>query len=263
VAYSGEVAKIQIPEFAELYTILTNNTTYRYTSSNLDVVTGGYTYLARPIKRSEFSFADRLRTVKTTISAPLDAPFLQYIANSPPELTDVTIVRRFQTTGTYSQIFKGKVISITIEKNIATCECESETRLLKNKVPALVFQAYCNNMLFDSVCGVAKATYKVETTVTVSGSTLSAAAFDALADGHFICGFVEYGNDVRLITNHVGAVLTLQIPFANLTTGGTVKAYPGCDKSYETCLAKFNNLAQRLAFDNIPSSNPCIFGFKS
>ena len=263
MAYSDKIGKIQASAFAELFEISANNTTYYYTSHAQAVTWGGHSYLARSIKRGELSFSDRLRSVRVQVSAPLDAPFLQYIANAPPELAKVKITRKFLDSSDAVQIFWGYAISITIADNIASVECESETRMLRNKIPKWVFQAYCNHMLFDSHCGLDAADFAVDATVSdVTGSTITAAVFATFAAGYFILGHVKFQNDIRLVTNHVGAVLTLQIPFPNLAVDGVVTAYPGCDKSFEMCRDRFNNLPQRLAFDNIPSSNPCVFGFK-
>lgn len=267
MSYVSRISKAQVSELAELYKIAVGSTIYYYTSFVQDVIFNSNPYVAAPIKRGEFSFTEKLRAVRVSVSAPLYAPLIQFIASAPPEDVAITIYRAFKDAPDtdYIQLFNGHVLDITIDKGIGTVNCESETRLLRNKVPKFVFQAYCNHMLFDSNCGLVEATYAVAGTITnITGSVIKAVAWDALADGYFILGHANFGNDIRLITNHVADALTLQIPFSGLSVGGTVTAYPGCDKSYETCVGKFaaSNLEHRLAFDNIPSSNPCIFGFK-
>lgn len=264
MTYTTEISKIQVPAFAELYEITAKNTVYRVTSFAQDQYYNGNAYLARAIKRSELGFSDKLRAVRVRVSAPLTYLFNEYIANAPPELAQVKILRKIVDSDTdIVQLFLGHVVGITIENNIASAECESETRLLRNKVPRYVFQAYCNHMLFDAGCTLLEGNFSTSAVLTaVNGSQIKAAAFDAQPDGYFRLGYVRYQNDLRLITQHVGDTLTLQIPFPSLAIGTTVTAYPGCDKSFETCQNKFNNLANRLAFDNIPSSNPCIFGLR-
>ena len=269
MTYSSHLSKSKVPTFAELYRIVAGSAVYYYTSYQADYVYNGNTYKAVPIKRGEFSFSERLRAVRVNVSAPLAGPFLQYIATAPPQLVEIKITRVFIDTPTDNvELFNGYVISVTIDGQVASAECESETRMLRNKVPKYLFQARCNHVLFDSVCGLTEATYAVNGTITdIDGSDITATAYDALADGYFVQGVAKFthptnGLDIRLITNHVGGVLTLQFPFSGLVVGNTVTAYPGCDKSYDTCNTKFSNLANRLSFDTIPSSNPVMWGFK-
>ena len=269
MAYSTEIEKTQISPFAELYRIVVGGAVYYYTSYSEDYIFQSNTYLKRPLKRSEFSFSDRLRAVRVRVSAPIAGPFLQFIATAPPQLIEIKITRVFVDTPTdYLQIFQGYVISVVIEGNVASVECESETRLLRNKIPKYLFQATCNHILFDAGCAILEGDYDVSAVLSgVTGPILVSSTFAGYADGYFLQGIVKFthptlGQDIRLITNHVGDTITLQVPFSGIAIGSTVTAYPGCDKSYDTCLAKFNNLANRLSFDEIPSSNPVMWGFQ-
>jgi uncharacterized phage protein (TIGR02218 family) len=272
MAYQDQIEATEMVAFAELFEIITPSQTYYYTSYQADVVFLTKTYLKRPISRGELSFSEKLRAVKVKISAPLDTPFLAYLASFPPDQTVVKITRVFIGTSDYVQLFQGHIIGITIENRVASAECESETRLLRNKVPKVLFQAWCNHMLFDSSCGLNEADYgeEIEVDSLESPNRIVSAQLGAFDENFFALGYIRFSNDIRFIENHYtptgGSVpthLKIQLPFKDLEAGDKIICYPGCDKSYETCQTKFNNLANRLAFDNIPSSNPVIWGVGS
>jgi len=96
-----------------------------------------------------------------------------------------------------------------------------------------------------------------------NGSVLRSATFATQPDGFFTMGHVRHNTDIRLITDHVGQDITLQVPFdSRLQDGQLVSAFPGCDKTFETCRDKFNNLARRTGFDLIPETNPAVWKIK-
>ena len=266
MAYQDQLELTQMNSFAELYQIITPSQTWYYTSFHHDVDFGGQPYTARPITRGEFSFSEGLRSVRVRVSAPLDAPILNYIAAFPPDQTEIKIIRVFSGGVDYVQVFQGHIIAVTIENKIAHAECESATRLMRNKVPPYIFQAWCNHILYDENCGLNKLDWSVSAEVTaVDGKIISSSDLAPYVEvDYFTLGYVEFENDVRFVEDYDGAgVLTVHFPFRDLAVTDTILVYPGCKKDYTDCgVAKFNNLARRLAFDNIPSKNPVIWGVK-
>lgn len=264
MSYNSEIKSTEQKPFAELYQFSTGQSNYYYTSYETPITYLSQIYQPAAIKRSAFSFDDKISAARCKITMFASSPLKQYISNSPIEPTRIKITRVFPHDLTAVKvIFDGEVIRVTITKDVCEADCESVSVLFRNKLPNIVYQSYCNHALFDAGCGINKETIKTRTSVTVSGSTLVASAFDALADGYFTGGHVvtDYG-DARLITNHVGNTITLQVPFdARLVTGANVNAFPGCDKSVSTCIAKFNNKNNFLGFPYIPSNNPVLWGF--
>ena len=263
MSYNEEIAKTQQQEYAELYEFIVGNVTTYYTSYNVDVVFQGNTYLARPIKRSNFTFSERIRsTVKVNISAPVEDAIAKFIANTPAIPIRVKILRVFLTTDDNIILFDGEVVDVTISKNVGTIVVENNTEL-SQKIPKMIFQSRCNNSLFDSVCKVDRAEREVLAIVTVDNSDLVSSTFALYPDNYFTMGHTQKSDDIRLITNHVGDRITLQIPFpqSTLETGDQISAWPGCKKDAETCITKFNNFENFVGFPYIPNSNPTIFGF--
>lgn len=264
MAYEDKLQETQQPTFAELYKIKTGDVTTYYTSYKTDITFASETYLARTIRRSNFKFQQKLRSVKVTVSAPIDPLGLEYVANAPPEAISIKIIRVFiDGSQDNAVIFEGKVISVTLKDRAAHAEVEASLDIFKNKVPRIVFQPACNWMVFDDDCKLIAESWKVPAVVTVSGSDLISTSFGGFPDGYFTMGYVEHTGDERLVTYHEGNTITLQVPFdSRVYTGSTVNAYPGCDGHKDTCIAKFSNYDNFLGFVAIPKTNPVVWGLK-
>lgn len=169
-------------------------------------------------------------------------------------------MRYFPSTGDAKTIWVGQVSAVSARTNVVTMRCTPISVALKNKIPNIVYQSVCNHQLFDSGCGLSASSYRLITTVTVDGSKLISGDFASKPDGYYTLGYVEYAHEIRLITNHEGNTIWLQLPFDTSPDGKEVYVYPGCDKRPETCKAKFDNLDHFLGFPYIPLKNPVIWG---
>lgn len=266
MAFMDKIKFTKLPPFAELYEITVGSTLSRFTSYSKDVDFGGNTYLARPIKRGNFTFTKKLRSIRVTVSAPLGPFGQQYVANVPPEPINIRIVRVFQDgSGDSIEVFDGEVISVRVAGNAAHAEVESSTKIFRNKIPRIVYQAYCNWYLFDpDTCGLNEATYQVPAQITLlSPVDLQSSTFDSYDDGYFKGGHVEYDGDIRMILDHVADQIEIHTSFdSRVQNGVTVNAYPGCDKAPATCVSKFNNFDNFCGMCYIPSNNPVIHGIR-
>lgn len=271
MTYASQIQETEQSTFAELYTFQVGQTINRYTTHREDITFHGDLYLARPIKRGDFTFTEKLKSVRVRINAPIDRTLAQYVSNTPVENVAVIITRVFLDTEESFQIFQGEIIDVTLSKNAATAVCENETDIFRNKFPKRIFQARCNHMVFDDGCGLLEVDWRVTAVITVSGSDLVSATFAGFADGYFTGGHAKSNSDIRMITNHVTNTITLQVPFpaSILQTNDSVFAWPGCDRSATTCKTKFDNFLGPLdpggggflGFPYIPNSNPVIWGF--
>lgn len=262
--YSAEIAKIEMPNLAELFEIAAGQNVYRYTSYIEDITFQSFLYSAVAIKRSSFSFDSSVGAAKIQITAQGAAPFLSFISNAPIERPTVKITRVILSDlSLFKKIFDGEVVKTSVSQGVITAECESANTVFNKKLPVWTYQADCNNALFDSECALIKVLFETAAVISVSGSNLVSATFATKPSGYFTAGHVvtAYG-DARLITDHVTSTIRLNVPFdGRLGTGATVKAYPGCDKKAATCVSKFNNLTNFKGFPYIPSNNPVVWGF--
>lgn len=264
MGYYDEIVKTVQPDFAELFTFTIGYDVWRYTSYSNDVTFQGYTFAAASMKRGEWSEEIDLKPLSVKITLPITDLAAKFVANYPNQKVYVEIIRVFiDDPSSFLSLFKGAVTNVVLNKNTAEIDCESSSLVYSFRVPRVVHQAFCNNRLFDLVCGLDSESYSVFVQgITVSGGTITHATIDTYADGYFQMGRAKtiYG-DERMITGHVGSSITLQVPFdTRVSTGGKLYLYPGCDKAFSTCKNRFNNLANFVGFPYIPSNNPAIYG---
>jgi uncharacterized phage protein (TIGR02218 family) len=134
---------------------------------------------------------------------------------------------------------------------------ESLLSRLAAAVPRYVFQRECNNAIYDSICGVIKASFEVTSTVqaattdTVTYGALTPPAppvLSAYVDGYFDLGQIEFtsGNLLGLkqtIGRHEGSTLYFFYPLPEVpNVGSAITLWPGCHKNIEDCRDKFGNL---------------------
>jgi uncharacterized phage protein (TIGR02218 family) len=264
MSFETQIAKREMEVFQELYEMTLGNTVKYYTSGLERVIWFGREYLPRPIKRGSFERTEKLNSVQVTITAPIDEMNRKYISNSPSEPIRIKIILVFLSNPDteYYTIFDGEILDVTFQDNQANAIVESKTNVFRNKIPKILYQSYCNWTAFDTGCTLLEASYLVEAVVeSKDKSDLVSSTFDAYDDVYFTGGHVRYDTDIRFITKHTGSTLSLQAPFdSKVAVGSTIKAYPGCDRSCDTCKNKFNNFSNFVGFPYIPNSNPTIWG---
>lgn len=152
-------------------------------------------------------------------------------------------------TGVYN-IFKGRVAEVDIGRSGAVVVLNSLLELLMTNMPRNLFQDFCSHTLFDVGCGLNAADF-VQTGAVLAGSTQSIINTNLPTpggSGTYNLGRLfmtsgknaGFGRTVRTWDSGTGAV-NLTSPFSfPITTGDTIRAYPGCDKTQAAC-ALFNN----------------------
>lgn len=264
MTFDTNLAETQQESTPELYELSYGSTIERYTSWDEDLSFLGSTWLAADIQRDGFQQDTDLSETSVQVTAPLTPIVVGYVANAPMQPVRIRIYRALKSDmADYVRIFDGVVKEIAMEKGVATVSVVSRSKYLDVYLPLFVYQAFCNNDLFDGNCGIVDVDWQVPATVSlVSGSTLRATEFDSYDDGYFIGGKVEAGTDFRLITNHVGPDLTLNLAFdASVVVGSSVIAYPGCSGDPAVCTTRYDNFTNFTGMYYIPSRNPVIWGF--
>lgn len=264
MTYKDEIQKREQAKFAEIFDITQGADAWYYTSYEKPVIYLSQSYTPAPLKRSPLTYDKQLKSHRLKMTTKLLPLALRYIANAPAEPVRIKVIRFFiDSPANAKQIFDGEVTSVTFTTGVAEVEAESRSIIFRHKLPTWIYQAYCNNSLYDSECGITPVSQKQETAVTISGSTLTSTLFGTFADHYFTLGHVipKAFPDRRLITSHVGNVITLQFPFdSRLLDGATVEIYPGCDKKAATCQSKYSNFNNFKGFPYIPTNNPVVWG---
>lgn len=118
-------------------------------------------------------------------------------------------------------------------------------------------QKQCNNILFDTHCGLTKTSYESLATVTgLDKTNIEAALFATKPDAYYYLGEAVLDKDGaeqrRMITAHTGDTIQINYAFLNLEVGDQLTVTPGCDKKAETCLNKYSNIYNFSGFPYMP-----------
>lgn len=248
--------------------------TYYYTSADKDFTYQGRLYTATPVSRSQVDQSQEDQAGSLEVSLPRENPvsalFIDYLPIIP---VSVTIYRLHRGDSGVVSVFQGKVTSATYTDNECKLRCAANADVLNRIIPIAVYQPQCNHTVFSQSqtydmaggnraqtigCNASREAYRFAVAVQgVSGLTLTASPLASKPDDWFTYGYVERSNgEVRWITEHTGATLTLSYPFKGLNPGETVSVFPGCDGLESTCRNKFNNVLNFSGFTRLPSKNP-------
>ena len=251
-------------QFAELYKFEFPNNIYYYTSFYKDVESNYQIYTAVPMRRSRIESNINIfdNNKLEVVSRPTDT-LRDYVSNSTLLNVKVTISKLDIVSGTSKVIFIGTGGGIALKDEFISLSLTPVSSIFGFKIPKVLYQPFCNNILFNKTCSLNKTNYQTYTTVTVNtDGSLQSDDFTSKPDGWYTGGFVLYGEEYRLITNHVGNKIYLQVSFNEDVNSKKIYAYPGCDGSPATCQNKFNNLENFVGFPYIPSKNPVVWGIK-
>jgi len=153
-------------------------------------------------------------------------------------------------------IFYGMVGTVDVGRSQVVLTVNSHLKLLARDMPRRLYQSTCIHPLFDGGCGLNAAGYAVTGTVaSVSGDggTVSAAATPPASpanSGTFTLGRIVMTSGAsngfaRMVRSWIAGspngTFTLLKPFAiGIAPGDGFVAYPGCNKTYSTCVAFAN-----------------------
>ena len=178
----------------------------------------------------------------------------------------IVLERAFMATwgdtsaGTLIQ-FSGRVGKVTPSRSTITLEVNSDLELLRAGMPRNTYQPGCVHTLFDSGCGLARASFAVSASA-LAGSTRNLLNItDAHATGYFDLGTVTFTSGTNAGKTYTvkswtsgGALVPARAFDAAPAVGDTCTLYPGCDKLQATCSGKFANLARFRGFPFVPAA---------
>lgn len=168
-------------------------------------------------------------------------------------------------------VFAGSVGEISRGLNAFTAEMRGLSHGL-NQERGRVYQRACDANLGDSRCTVnlESPTYKGNGIVdgVSSNHVFSASGLDGFADGWFAGGRLVWTSGANQgaaieVKTHVntGAEVSFELWESmafDIAAGDTFTVTAGCDKSLDTCIAKFNNVANFRGFPFIPGNDTVV-----
>jgi len=258
---------------ADLYIFtLVDGTILRYTSADVSITVGArvFDHTGPMISRSRTRIAlgtsvDSLDLEITATSATLlsGLPWLQAITNGALDGALVELERAFASApgaaiaGTVL-LFVGRVSDTTTESLKSRVIVRSYLELLNTPLPRNLYQPPCGYSVYDTGCGLARATFAVNSSAA-SGSTRQVINC-ALAQvtGYFTIGDIQFTSGqnigvIRTVKSYTPGVVNLAYPLPkNVSAGDTFSIAPGCDKRFTTCDVTFGNKARFRATPFVP-----------
>ena len=268
----------------DLYTItLLSGAVLRWTNSDRDVPYGGNTFVAGPgLDRTKVRMelglqADDMRVTvwpRATDTAG-GVSLRKALARGDFDSASIRLDRGFAALpsdpliGVVPRHFVGRISVVqSISGGAHQRTGKRPMELLDAPFPRNVYQPQCLNTLYDSVCQLNRATFRV--TGTVSGMPLpNMSAFQS--DRVEVFGWFS-GGSLRFLT---GANAGLSMPVKKyeqgagtfyfpcgwpntIVAGDTFEAWAGCDKTLSTCGSKFANTAHFRGQPFVPAPETTI-----
>lgn len=274
-----DFTRVQLP-ITEVYRItFADGTIARWTSHDEEIVmesgAGGETFQPVPITRTLAKYHSNLQVDTVDVSFGIKG-----VTVGDRNFTIPQIIRRDYIRNARVEIFKVDYIAldelksefdgqatggVTYSGGAITIVVASILDKLNEKFPKMLYTELCNYSLFDSHCGLAKASFK-ETDAIASGSdknTIYASIFDfnsIYGEGYWEKGEIQINDSAsnndgvsRTIRKHFDGYVELNTAFDDDINGGEgFDVYPGCDLTGQTCDEKFSNYGNSLLFEYIP-----------
>jgi len=243
----------------EIYEFARGTQIWRYTSADEPQTINSQDYPVAAIERENIPTTEELGRTNVTLTVPRDfAPIADYVAGTPPQQMALTIKRKHRPDDEVRVIWRARVLSVTflggLEAEIVT---ESVIQALQRNGLRRRFSTQCGHALYDSGCQVSEGDFQKQADLSaVDGAQLTSSTFATEADGWWVAGFVELSGARQLIKSHSGDTVTLDAPLPGAEVGDQVRALPGCDHTFSTCVNKFSNPDNYGGFPFHPESSP-------
>lgn len=266
--------------YADLYTIrLISGEVIRITSADVNVTWGGETWLSPAraavpvVSRGDITYQIGLSVDQLSIEVMHGAdlrvsgmPWPMAIRVGLFDAADIELLRAVGAfgAGTVAGVvprFAGRVGPTDPGRSLSTITVDSHLAYLQSPVPKNVYQPSCSNTVYDTTCGLDRASRETHVTVaSVSEDRMTVGITGAvLAADKYLAGFARFtgllgGNVNQQVTvwGNTASVVTLLYPFPDdLNVGDTLALAPGCPKSMVACAA-FDSAGWRNRFRGHP-----------
>lgn len=247
----------------ELYQFSRGGTNFNFTNADADKTHLGENYIATPIRRSALQKSQDIAKSNLKIEIEGSTSLAQsYVASSPTQIVSATIFAGHEDEAEIFTLWKGVVVTLSFAGDKATVVCNTIITSFKRNGLRRLYQRGCPHRLYDSAtCRANPQTFVINATISaISELTITSPTFSTFADDHFTGGYVEFNTGTfierALVTDHTASILTLRQQIPSLVAGSSVQAFPGCDRTLNTCINKFSNVENFGGFPWIPEKNP-------
>lgn len=257
---------------ADCYTVtLLGGQVLRYTDFDLDLMLNGALYSSSGIKfkRSRIRWIAGLEvdTLDLTLYAnPADTlngvAFLRQVKGGVLDGASLKLERGWMNLGSTTAetltLFNGRVAEVQVSRTEARIKIKSDLELLNVRMPRNLYTPGCLYTLYDTGCGISRAAYAVNGSVTGGANRTWFPPALTHAANWFDLGTVTFTSGAnngitRTVRDFTSGAFLFSQPWPNVPAiGDTFTAWPGCDKSQATCTGKFANKTRFRGFPYIP-----------
>lgn len=250
---------------------------WRYNTSDRDMTYGVNLFRAVPISDSGMNFNTEAAATDIEVKMPISEDFCDMfrLSGTTPSDTvwltiyrvhadDISDIEGSPVIGDLRMIWKGTVNGISqVDDIIAQVNCSMLAASFRRGGLRYGYQRSCPHVLYAPLtCKVDREVFRLDGTITaINGNSLESAGFASENDGWWNGGFIEYELpsgmiERRMVLTHTGDTIVIMGFPAGLSIGSSYSIFPGCDRTIDTCVNKFNNLANYGGFPHTPGRNP-------
>lgn len=248
-----------------LYAFTLGAAVWRYTSSDQDIVLGGYKWQAAAISDDGVKLTGEAITDSLSITCPSTlAPVLMFNGTPPSQTISLAISHYHEGDNQAVLGYLGEVLQVNFpEPGTAVISCDTISASMQRDGLRLGWQRTCPYALYDvGTCNADKNAFAINATITgITPSLITVKTDEPLVDGDLDGGFVEWdhpqrGLDWRGIEQQVGQELIMFGLSDGLYYGLKIKVYPGCSRKTNRCAERFNNLDNYGGVPDMPGKSP-------
>lgn len=248
-----------------LYAFNLGSATWRYTSSDADVIHGGYKWTAVPISDDGVKLTGEANTETMSITAPNSIAPVQMFIGTPPSQTIVVSIFHYHEGENESILgYVGELIQVNQpQPGTAVLSCNSISVSMQRDGLRLGWQRTCPYALYDDLtCKADKTKHVIPAKIfDVVNNVVTLQGLDGVASGTLAGGFMEWehptrGTEFRGIESQSENTCVMFGLGDGLYYGLQVKLYPGCDRTPFTCGLKFDNLDNYGGVPDMPGKSP-------
>lgn len=247
-----------------LYEFRLNDQYWRYSSSAEPVSLGGFVWEPQGVSDDGVKQTGDTTVDALNITLPTSSAVVGLFAGTPPSNAIYITIRRFHIGDPDAAVcYVGEVMQCNMNtpaSSVITCNTLSAS--LERNGLRMAYTRGCPYAMYDSSCGVNREAFRFDGTIaSVGGGKIVVPGAAAFKDRWFAGGYIEwtdprFGIERRQIEEHDGDSLTIFGTVAGIAGGMIIKIFPGCPKTTEACLTRFNNLDNYGGIPSMPARSP-------
>lgn len=247
-----------------LYEFRLNDNYWRYTSHAQDVQLQGHIWKADPIEDNGIRQSSDSHSDTLVVMLSPSAVVVDLFRGTPPINTMFLTIRHFHLGDTDAAVcYVGEVKQIdTANPAVAKISCNTLSASMEQNGLRLSWSRSCTHALYNSSCRVNPEEFKVEAKIrNVGGNAIYSDDLARYGENYFAGGYIEWvdrvrGVERRAIQAHSRDKVEIFGAIGGIAGGMIIKVYPGCPRTSDACINKFNNFENYGGAPSMPGRSP-------